>query len=103
MTPHGNRYMSCALATTGRSPINRPSVLTKSFGPAVSRPNCADAVGDVARLLCEVTGLNLALDASRPSAFDSTSDTTPCQFCDIRLVRANVAPLYRMYIPAGFV
>ena len=36
---------------------------------------------------------DLALDASRPSAFDNTSDTTPCQFCDIRLVSAKVAPL----------
>ena len=67
--------------------MSRPSELTKSFGPAASRPKVPD------RLLCDVLGVNLALDASRPSAFDNTSDTTPCQFCDIRLVSANVAPL----------
>src|SRR5207247_8142874 len=95
--------MSCAFATSGLSPMRRPSVLTKSFGPAVSRPNWADPLGAVARLLCEVTGLNRALEASRPSAFDSTSDTTPCQLCDMRLVAMSVTPLYRMYMPAGLV
>ena len=34
-----------------------------------------------------------ALEAMRPSAFDNTIDTTPCQLFDMRLVSMKVTPL----------
>jgi len=43
------------------------------------------------------------LDGSRPSDFESTSDSVPCQLFDIRFVPVMVTPLYRLYSPATFV
>ena len=43
------------------------------------------------------------LDGSRPSDFDSTSDSVPCQLLDIRLVPVMVTPLYLLNSPATFV
>src|SRR5438093_38976 len=46
------------------------------------------------RLVCADAGPVRALVAIRPSDLDRTSEITPCQLCDIRLVSMNVAPLY---------
>src|SRR5213593_431477 len=93
--------MICAFATTGRSPISRPSVLTKSFGPPLVPPRpIVPNVPDVP--LCADAGPRM-LDGSRPSDFDSTSDNVPCQLFDIRLVPVTVTPLYLLNNPGTFV
>src|SRR5215831_6615158 len=94
--------MICAFATTGRSPMSSPSLLTKSFlppwhaEPHPTRPKPPDVP------LCAEDGLSV-LDGSRPSDLESTSDNVPCQLFDIRLVPVTVTPLYRLYSPGRFV
>src|SRR5262245_30361915 len=93
--------MTCALATTGRSPISTPSVLTKSFGPPLVPPRpMVPNVPDVP--VCAEAGPRM-LDGSRPSDFDTTSDSVPCQLCDMRFVPVIVTPLYLLYRPPTFV
>ena len=87
--------MSCALATTGRSPTSRPSLLTKSFWPPT--PGIRPKLPDVPLWATAGPPLGVELppllDGSRPSDFDTTRDNVPCQLLDMRFVAVMVTPL----------
>src|SRR5438477_11431060 len=81
--------------------MSSASVLIISFGPPLVPPRpMVPNVPDVP--VCDDAGPRM-LDGSRPSAFDSTSESVPCQLFDIRLVPMIVTPLYRLYSPGTFV